>query len=321
MDSECFLIPVGPLSFLTNNLPVKQSSHFLQAHSLLNLQIIHSSQAATGGPGGHDGGDGANTNGNANTTAETLHPGLGPAGFKIYSPLSYPFTPISMHPPVAAALGDSASFAGSTSMGLNGPPEFSAMQLLKVMSRLSKVDTPYLPYFHLCRELGVRAVDGMVKGRVLDLRWTESVSATGFVDAAAGGGGVGATGAGATTGGGGGGHSRDSTLVNLPQQAASVGSSSGGTTTPAAGANSDPPPPIDAPHEEVMTPVFEADMGHLRRGTHSMADVYDDMMEVVGPKLFPVTPIMRYAMRDVVHEYEDNQSVSEYASLSDVDEY
>jgi hypothetical protein len=161
----------------------------------------------------------------------------------------------------------------------------------------------------------------MVKGRVLDLRWTESVSATGFVDAAAGGGGVGATGAGATTGGGGGGHSRDSTLVNLPQQAASVGSSSGGTTTPAAGANSDPPPPIDAPHEEVMTPVFEADMGHLRRGTHSMADVYDDMMEVVGPKLFPVTPIMRYAMRDVVHEYEDNQSVSEYASLSDVDEY
>jgi hypothetical protein len=60
------------------------------------------------------------------------------------------------------------------------------MQLLKVMSRLSKIDTPYLPYFHLCRELGVRAVDGMVKGRVLDLRWTECVSATGFVDAAGG---------------------------------------------------------------------------------------------------------------------------------------
>jgi acetyl-CoA carboxylase carboxyltransferase component len=45
----------------------------------------------------------------------------------------------------------------------------------------------------------------------------------------------------------------------------------------------------------------------------------DDL--VVGPKLVPATPIMRYAMREVVQEYEDEQSVSEYASLSDVDEY
>ena len=50
-------------------------------------------------------------------------------------------------------------------------------------------------------------------------------------------------------------------------------------------------------------------------------DVFAEVMEVVGPKLVPTTPIMRYAMRDVVHEYEDDQSVSEYASLSDVDEY
>lgn len=193
-------------------------------------------------------------------------------------------------------------------MGLSGPPEFSAMQLLKVMSRLSKPDTPYLPYFHLCRELGVRAVDGMVKGRVLDLRWTECVSATGFVDLA--GGPVGVGGTSAAGAGGVGGHSRDSTLVD--QHAA-------------ASASSDPPPPIDAAHEDAIMPVLETEMGHLR-GTvhaHSVATgvYYDDMMEVVGPKLFPITPIMRYAMRDVVHEYEDNQSVSEYASLSDVDEY
>lgn len=298
--------------FLYNSYPiltvynpvVKQSSHFLQAHSLLNLQIIHSSQAATGGPPGHDG-DGTTSVpnlANANTTSETLHPGLGPAGFKIYPPLHFPFSPGP-----AAAVGDSSSFAGSTSMGMNGPPEFSAMQLLKVMSRLSKIDTPYLPYFHLCRELGVRAVDGMVKGRVLDLRWTECVSATGFVDAAAVAAGAG-TGVGA--------HSRDSTLVNQHQHPTASGSG-------ATGINSDPPPPIDAAHEEVMMPVSEAEIGHLRRGTHSIAtDVfYDDMMEVVGPKLFPITPIMRYAMRDVVHEYEDSQSVSEYASLSDVDEY
>ena len=190
------------------------------------------------------------------------------------------------------------------------------MQLLKVMSRLSKIDTPFLPYFHLCRELGVRAVDGMVKGRVLDLRWTESVSATAFVDTAGIGGGE-------RAGGGGGsvvaGHSRDTTLINA--SSVGVGSSSASSVTPAS--NSEPPPPIDASHEEVMMPVSEAEMGRFRRGTHSIAtDVYyDDMMEVVGPKLFPITPIMRYAMRDVVHEYEDNQSVSEYASLSDVDEY
>jgi hypothetical protein len=50
-------------------------------------------------------------------------------------------------------------------------------------------------------------------------------------------------------------------------------------------------------------------------------DMYEEAMEIVGPKLVPTTPIMRFAMRDVVQEYEDDQSVSEYASLSDVDEY
>jgi hypothetical protein len=40
---------------------------------------------------------------------------------------------------------------------------------------------------------------------------------------------------------------------------------------------------------------------------------------VVGPLLVPTTPIMRYAMREVVQEYEDVGTVSEYASLSDGD--
>lgn len=46
--------------------------------------------------------------------------------------------------------------------------------------------------------------------------------------------------------------------------------------------------------------------------------------EIVGPKLVPTTPIMRYAMREVVQEYyddDDERTVSEYASLSGVDEY
>lgn len=38
---------------------------------------------------------------------------------------------------------------------------------------------------------------------------------------------------------------------------------------------------------------------------------------VLGPMLVPTTPIMRYAMREVVSEYEDVRTVSEYASMSD----
>jgi len=75
------------------------------------------------------------------------------------------------------------------------------------------------------------------------------------------------------------------------------------------GADLGPPPPID--DDEGMIPVQDAEM----------RDQYDDLLDVVGPKLVPITPIMRYAMRDVVTEYEDDQSISEYASLSDVDEY
>jgi hypothetical protein len=191
-----------------------------------------------------------------------------------------------------------------SSMSSSGPPEFSAMQLLKVMSRLAAPETHYLPYFHLCRELGVRAVDGMVKGRVLDLRWTETVTrevgeemrvrsvATPTATPIPAG----------TT-----------PAVTTPLQTRDSGnarigiiSSESSNISPVLG----PPPPID--DEEMMVPVNEG----MRGG-----DIYEEVMEVVGPKLVPITPIMRFAMRDVVQEYEDDQSISEYASLSDVDEY
>ena len=192
-----------------------------------------------------------------------------------------------------------------SSMSSSRPPEFSAMQLLKVMSRLAAPGTHYLPYFHLCRELGVRAVDGMVKGRVLDLRWTETVTReigeemrvrsaatpipipiptpipAGTVP-----------------------------VVTTPRDSGNAGigiiSSESSNISPVLG----PPPPID--DEEMMVPMSE--------GMHG-GDIYEEIMEVVGPKLVPITPIMRFAMRDVVQEYEDDQSISEYASLSDVDEY
>ncbi|KAJ2970279.1 hypothetical protein NUW54_g12762 [Trametes sanguinea] len=44
------------------------------------------------------------------------------------------------------------------------------------MNRLAQPGARSLPYFLLCREMGARAVDGMVKGRILDLRWTDPVS-------------------------------------------------------------------------------------------------------------------------------------------------
>jgi hypothetical protein len=36
------------------------------------------------------------------------------------------------------------------------------------MSRLAQPGVRALPYFGLCREMGVVAVDGMVKGRILE---------------------------------------------------------------------------------------------------------------------------------------------------------
>ena len=271
---------------------VKQSSHFLQAHALLNLHIIHSSQAPTGGPRAD--GDPTATPGNANlSNPETLHPNLGPAGFRIYSPLTTP------HIQGAGSMmsnGDQHS-----SMSSSRPPEFSAMQLLKVMSRLAAPETHYLPYFHLCRELGVRAVDGMVKGRVLDLRWTETVTrevgeemrvrsaATPTPVPLATPIPVGAV---------------PAVITPLDSGNAGMGviSSESSNISPVLG----PPPPID--DEEMMVPV-------------NGGDIYEEVMEIVGPKLVSITPIMRFAMRDVVQEYEDDQSISEYASLTDVDEY
>jgi hypothetical protein len=151
--------------------------------------------------------------------------------------------------------------------------DFSAMQLLKVMSRLTQHGVTYLPYFLLCREMGVRAVDGMVKGRVLDLRWTEPVRANddgGWVNVSS----------------------------RIPRSARQSGTAV--ATTEA---------------ESSMAPVSEG--GRVL----TQGDENDDDDDVIGPKLVPISPILRFAMREVVQEYEDVQSVSEYASLSDVDEY
>lgn len=179
--------------------------------------------------------------------------------------------------------------------GLSTTPDFAAMELLKVMSRLARPDTPYLPYFNLCRELGVRAVDGMVKGRVLDLRWTETVTKEILGEDT----------------------SRGNSSVLPNAGVAGMSPVAGGSSVglQAGYLPLDPPPPID--DDDGMEPFSETDVTRM----HQPPNVYEEIMEVVGPKLVPTTPIMRFAMREVVQEYEDDQSVSEYASLSDVDEY
>jgi len=57
----------------------------------------------------------------------------------------------------------------------NDETQFTRSDLLYVMRKL--VSAPYsLPYFDLCRKIGTAQADSMVKTRVLDLRWTRSVS-------------------------------------------------------------------------------------------------------------------------------------------------
>ncbi|SCV69551.1 BQ2448_2571 [Microbotryum intermedium] len=148
----------------------EQSSHFLQAHSLLNLQLIHSLPLT----------DSAEPNADSTNS--------GGSGFSIYSslvqasPHAAP-SPFNSNPSSQLAAAGASGAAGSGS-------DFSTQSLLLVMSRLQKKFE--LPYFPLCRELGARAVDGMVGGRVLELRWSRTITEerTGAVEERAKRGGV-----------------------------------------------------------------------------------------------------------------------------------
>jgi hypothetical protein len=51
---------------------------------------------------------------------------------------------------------------------------FEPNELLQVMKMM--VDPPHsVPYFDLCRDIGTKAVDSMIKARILELRWTKTV--------------------------------------------------------------------------------------------------------------------------------------------------
>ncbi|KAG1737469.1 uncharacterized protein EDB91DRAFT_477547 [Suillus paluster] len=259
-------------SFAVNaggSFEIKQSSHFLQAHAVLNLHIIHSSQATTTISGGQDPTTPSTPAARPRSSGpDALHANLGPAGFKTY-------------PPVRNSLRDSSG------IGEDYSADFSAMQLLKVMSKLSQAGTIHLPYFLLCRELGVRAVDGMVKGRVLNLQWTDPVT-------------------------------REGEPPTRPEPVTPA------TVNPLVGAI---PSPINIGSGSTLGASSEdGDMmviNPINMSTRELGqiDEEDEEEEVIGPKLMPLTPIMRYAMREVVLEYEDVRTLSDYASFTDVEEY
>lgn len=343
---------------LTSCRLVKQSSHFLQAHSLLNLHIIHSSECPPEVPDNNRRGQQTNPGSDGRTTS----PG---SGFRIYSPLT----------------------AGVAEEEDSETADFTASQLIKVMVKLTEnEDGPAraLPYFLLCKEIGVKAVDGMVRGRILDLRWTDVVkrsNTVGMDDRT---------------------NPNSQSILQLQASQSQIqsrnhsadilrmrggGASYKGTLTPKE--------ITPKPSQTTQTSRESGDIGeviengnalieagpphddhvsqHARSGSHPRAEsaatminpqeaIYDaeegeivpalsdagdtpvtgpgeqryhqpayhqEVVEedsgddgFVGPKLFPATPIMRFAMKVVVSDYiVEDDAASEYASLSEVIEY
>lgn len=304
LDSAFHTHPRHSYSQMLNTFAVKQSSHFLQAHALLNLHIIHSAQSPPrpSGSGTEGAGEAApdpDTHDGSQRAIHRLSPPPGSNnGFRIYSPLVNPHAAPS-------------TFGATNGDGQDAPEfraDFTAIQLLKVMNRLAQPGARSLPYFLLCREMGVRAVDGMVRGRILDLRWTDPITKEGVDGRAVSM------------------RLRDSTRIRdsarlresmRVRESVRVQLAAGSSAT-AVNDYGDVVPS----EEGEMVPMNEDEL--IRANERLMDNGPEEFEEdVVGPKLVPITPIMRYAMREVVQEYydDDDQTVSEYASLSEVEEY
>lgn len=250
-------------------------------------------------------------------------------GFRIYSPLT-----ANPHQSPSAIFASSANHTGGGDEAPEFQADFTAYQLLRVMNRLAQPRTRALPYFLLCREMGAKAIDGMVKGRILDLRWTEPVSKE-FSDPFRMsmrvresirmqlGGGVGGA-----NGGEDGRRGAESSATAVNEPIAGPSGSTAGLGTGTEGIRSGQGiQSIGAEgvygSEEDMVPMTDEEVlqGHERlMGGLPFGDE-DEQEEVLGPKLVPISPIMRYAMQEVVQEYyaDDDRTESEYASLSDAD--
>ncbi|KAJ4489957.1 hypothetical protein J3R30DRAFT_3278378 [Lentinula aciculospora] len=264
-------------------LDVRRSSHFLQAHALLNLHIIHSCE--------HPPAEGEGQQ--SNPTPTQPPPSSRLPGFKIYSAISNPRGP------------GTQDLDGSSTAATYGESDFTAMQLLRVISRITEPGTTYLSYFALCREYGVHAVDGMVKGRILDLRWTEPVTKESDTE--------------------------ETPHLNRQSRPLSFeeGESNGRTLVDNSN-HLEGNAGVTSEEDIVAIPEQEVFSHNRRRRSSRWRSIYEGNIDsVVGPKLVPATPIMKYAMREVLREYDeevidDDATVSEYASaasLSDVEEY
>ncbi|KAI0795527.1 hypothetical protein C8Q75DRAFT_712191 [Abortiporus biennis] len=262
---------------------IKQSSHFLQAHALLNLHVIHSAQAPPSNAE-DDLGDSHRHDPQAGspTTQRHVSAVTSGSGFRIYSPLS----------PTGDPHGSPPFFSpGSGAPGSDSTAEFTAIQLLKVMNRLAQPGKRALSYFLLCREMGACAVDGMVRGRILDLRWTDPISREGWDPRVMSM------------------RVRDSVAPRTFSQAEASGSNTAHDTDAT----------LFDPDEEMVALSDEEIMRETQRAWELQG--VEEEEEIIGPKLVPITPIMRYAMREVVQEYydDDDRTVSEYASLGGVE--
>ena len=282
----------------------------------------------------------------------------------------------------------------------NDTADFTASQLIKVMIKMAEnEDGPAraLPYFLLCKEIGVKAVDGMVRGRILDLRWTDVVKRSNTIgmedrtnpnsqsvlqlhashsqiqsrnqsaDV------LRVRGGGATVDGSmtpkeitpkasqttrdsrdladetsihetGNDHvqvqehdrdndqDQDQDHDQVDHGPPNVRSHAAHARAESADTMINPQEPIyDAEEGEIVPALSDAgdtpvtgpgERGYQSRYHHEEVEEDDGDDGFVGPKLLPATPIMRYAMREVVRDYVvDEDTASEYASLSDVNEY
>ncbi|KAI0057315.1 hypothetical protein BV25DRAFT_1812636, partial [Artomyces pyxidatus] len=123
-------------------LQIQHSSHFTQAHALLNISLIHSS------------------------TSSELTKGLKRRRISRLPGVYISRSALDTSPRQLPAVPTHSKYHYA----------FTALQLLSIMVRLTQPGVRALSYFALCREFGPDPVDGMVRVRILDLRWTDPVT-------------------------------------------------------------------------------------------------------------------------------------------------
>ena len=253
---------------------VTSSAQYQEAHLLLNLLLLHASE----------------NDEPEEDTRSTLRGSIGPGSITSRNPASrrlkvYTPTPASPFPVPSTGVG-SGLCPGigsgndlSSMIGDEPAPPFTATQLLAVLRALttreatvanfsttevdetlkdfahSPADTG-VAYFPLCRAMGVRAVDGMVRAGVVEIRWSNAIGS-------------------------------ESTDGRKWQ------------------------------HDHVRVPdsVLDHEGGSTMLGKQKFARPGVGRREDAalsgsgGPRLVPVSPVMRYAMREVVKEWEGERNV------------